>query len=121
LPFNPRNRAMGAISYRTESNKWQADMNVHWFDRMKLPDTRSNPAPYARGLYSVPYYTLNMQLTYRWKTLDVYGGCENVFNYRQPNPIISADNPFGRYFDISSVWGPTRGRELYLGVRYAIK
>jgi outer membrane receptor for ferrienterochelin and colicins len=121
LPFNPRNRAMGAISYRTESNKWQADMNVHWFDRMKLPDTRSNPAPYARGLYSVPYYTLNMQLTYRWKTLDVYGGCENVFNYRQPNPIISADNPFGRYFDISSVWGPTRGREFYLGVRYAIK
>lgn len=96
-------------------------MNVHWFDRMKLPDTRSNPAPYARGLYSVPYYTLNMQLTFRWKALDVYGGCENVFNYRQPNPIISADNPFGRYFDISSVWGPTRGREFYLGVRYSLK
>ncbi|MBL7691413.1 MAG: carboxypeptidase-like regulatory domain-containing protein [Flavipsychrobacter sp.] len=121
LPFNPRNRAMGALSYRTESSKWQADMNVHWFDRMKLPDTRSNPAPYARGLYSVPYYTLNMQLTFRWKALDVYAGCENVFNYRQPNPIISADNPFGKYFDISSVWGPTRGREFYVGVRYAIK
>jgi outer membrane receptor for ferrienterochelin and colicin len=121
LPFNPRNRVMGAVSYRAKNNKWQADANTHWFDKMRLPDTRSNPAPYARPLYSTPYYTLNVQATYRWKRLDIYAGCENIANYRQPNPIISADNPFGPYFDLSSVWGPTRGRELYIGVRYSIK
>ncbi len=121
LPFNPQNRVMGAVSYRTKKNRWQADANVHWFDKMRLPDTRNNPAPYRRPLYSVPYYTLNVQLTFKWKRLDIYAGCENLFNYRQPDPIISADNPFGQYFDLSSVWGPTRGREIYAGVRWSIK
>ena len=121
LPFNPRNRAMTAISHRTENNRWQADANVHWFDQMRLPDTRSNPEAYQRPLYSSSYFTLNVQGTFRWKALDIYAGCENLFGYVQPNPIISADNPFGPYFDISSVWGPTRGRELYLGVRWSLK
>ncbi len=121
LPFTPRNRLMAAVSYRTANKKWQADCNMHWFDRMRLPDTRSNPEPYARPLYSVPWYTVNVQLTFRWRKLDIYGGCENLANYTQPDPIISAADPFGKYFDISSVWGPTRGRELYIGVRYSIK
>lgn len=120
LPFNPRNRAMAAISYRTKNDRWQADANVHWFDKMRLPNTSSNPEAYRRPDYSVPYSTLNVQATFRWKTLDVYAGCENLMNYRQANPIIGADNPFGKYFDLSSVWGPTRGRELYLGVKYRI-
>lgn len=121
LPFNPRNRAMAALSYRTKDNCWQGDINAHWFDQMRLPDTRNNPEPYRRPLWSTPYATVNVQATFRWKLLDIYAGCENVTNYRQPNPIISADNPFGKYFDLSSVWGPTRGRELYLGVKYSIK
>jgi outer membrane receptor for ferrienterochelin and colicin len=121
LPFNPTHRAMGAVSYTTANRRWQADANVHWYDRMRLPDTRSNPEPYRRPLWSVPYTTLAVQLTWRWRTLDVYAGCENITNYRQPNPIISADNPFGPYFDLSSVWGPVRGRELYMGIRYAIR
>lgn len=121
LPFNPPHRMMGAVSYSARNKKWQADANVHWFDAMRLPDTRSNPVEYARPLYSVPYYTLNVQGTFRWRSMEVYAGCENIFNYIQPNPIISAANPFGPYFDISSVWGPTRGRELYMGIRYRLK
>jgi outer membrane receptor for ferrienterochelin and colicin len=121
LPFNPRNRVMVAASYRTKSNRWQADANVHWFDRMRLPNTGSNPEAYRRPLFSTPYATLNVQGTFRWKALDVYAGCENLLGFVQPNPIISAENPFGPYFDISSVWGPTRGRELYLGVRWSPK
>ena len=121
LPFNAKNRVMAAASYRTKNNRWQGDINAHWFDKMRLPDTKSNPIEYQRPLYSTPYATLNIQATFRWKTLDIYAGCENLFNYRQPNPIIGADNPFGKYFDLSSVWGPTRGRELYLGVRFSIK
>ncbi|MFA6151602.1 MAG: TonB-dependent receptor plug domain-containing protein [Chitinophagaceae bacterium] len=121
LPFNPRNRAMAAISYRTKNNQWQADANAHWFDKMRLPNTQNSPVEYRRPSYSVPYATLNVQLTYRIKKLELYGGCENVANYRQAKPIISAENPFGKYFDLSSVWGPTRGREFYFGVRYSVK
>lgn len=121
LPFNPRNRAMSAVSYRTTNNRWQVDVNAHWFDKMRLPDTQSNPEPYKRPSWSTAYTTLSAQGTFRLKTLELYAGCENIGNYRQPNPIISADNPFGPYFDLSSVWGPTRGREFYMGLRYSIK
>jgi hypothetical protein len=120
LPFNPGNRVMGAVSYRTRNKRWQGDINAHWFDRMRLPDTRSNPEAYQRPLWSSAYMTVNAQATFRWKTLDIYAGIENIAGYRQPNPIIAADNPFSPYFDLSSVWGPTRGRELYLGFRYSI-
>lgn len=121
LPFNPRNRAMSALSYRTANSRWQADVNAHWFDKMRLPDTQANPEPYRRPSSSSPYTTVSAQGTFRLKTLELYAGCENIGNYRQPNAIISADNPFGPYFDLSSVWGPTRGREFYMGIRYSIK
>ena len=55
------------------------------------------------------------------KALDVYAGCENLAGYRQSNPIISADNPFSKYFDLSSVCGPTRRRKLYFGIRFRLK
>jgi len=120
LPFNPKNRAMAALTYRTENDKWQFDANAHWYDRMRLPDTRSNPEPYRRDLHSTRYATFSTQATYKWKVVDFYLGCENIGGFRQANPIISSDNPFGQYFDLSSVWGPIRGREFYAGVRYKI-
>lgn len=121
LPFNPRNRIMSAISWRSKEERWQVDMNLHWFDKMRLPNTAMNPPEYRRLPYSQAYATLNMQLSFYWSTLNLYAGCENIANYRQPNPIISAHNPFGPYFDLSSVWGPTRGREWYIGVKYRLK
>jgi outer membrane receptor for ferrienterochelin and colicin len=121
LPFNPRNRAMGAVSARSNNNRWQGDVNVHWFDEMKLPNTSSNPEQYRRPDYSDPYATVNVQGTFRWKEFEFYAGCENIFGFVQQNPIIGADDPFGPYFDISSVWGPTRGREIYGGVRWKLK
>ncbi|MBL7711439.1 MAG: TonB-dependent receptor plug domain-containing protein [Chitinophagaceae bacterium] len=121
LPFNPRNRAMAAVSWASRSKRWQCDLNAHWFDRMRLPNTSANPAEYRRPSYSVPYATVNIQATFRVKDIELYSGCENIGNYRQADPIVSAHQPFGRYFDLSSVWGPTRGREWYLGIRYRIR
>jgi len=61
-----------------------------------------------------------MQFTYKFKNLDVYTGCENLFDFRQHQPIVSWQIPFGKYFDTSSVWGPTRGREMYIGFRFKL-
>jgi outer membrane receptor for ferrienterochelin and colicins len=52
--------------------------------------------------------------------LEIYLGAENILNYKQPNPIIDADNPFGDTFDASMVWGPIFGRKVYGGIRYRI-
>ena len=121
LPFNPRNKVLTTFSYKPISNKFHADMNIHWFGKQRLPDTKATPVEYQRPDYSQDYTTVNAQLTYVFRMFEVYAGCENIFDFRQNQPIISWQNPFSPYFDISSVWGPTRGREFYVGLRYRMK
>jgi len=121
LPFNPRHKVLTTFSYKPVNNKFHADVNIHWFGEQRLPDTKSNPVQYQRPDYSQDYTTANAQFTYVFKKFELYAGCENIFNFRQNQPIISWQDPFSPYFDISSVWGPTRGREFYAGVRWKLK
>ena len=118
LPFNARHRLMGTISYATTDSRWQGDVHAHWYGAMTLPNTSGNPEPFQRPEESPDYTTLTAQLTFRSGAFNIYGGCENIFDFRQQKPILGWQDPFGPYFDTSSVWGPTRGREFYLGVRW---
>jgi hypothetical protein len=97
------------------------DVNVHYTGRQRLPDTRSNPERYRRPDFSDAFLILNAQFTYSFPLLDIYVGCENLLDFRQLQPINAWQEPFGSYFDTSMVWGPTRGRELYAGIRLRIK
>ncbi len=121
LPFNPRHRVLGTFSYKPESSPFQFDLNAHWYGEQRLPDTQSNPSEFQRPDFSNPFTIINAQFTYYFKSLEIYAGCENIFDFRQHQPIISWQDPFSPYFDTSSVWGPTRGRELYMGFRYRLK
>lgn len=120
LPFNPRHKFLTTFSYKPLSNKFHFDMNIHWYGEQRLPDTRSNPIEFQRPDFSKPYTIVNAQFTYKFKKFEVYAGCENVFDFRQQQPIISWQDPFSPYFDTSSVWGPTRGREIYVGLRFKL-
>jgi outer membrane receptor for ferrienterochelin and colicins len=121
LPFNSKNRAMSALSYRSKNDKWYFDVNAHWYGRQRLPSTTSNPIEYQYPDYSKPYAVLNTQITFKLKQFEIYGGCENIFDFRQRQPIIGWQDPFSKYFDTSSVWGPTRGREIYTGIKWRKK
>jgi outer membrane receptor for ferrienterochelin and colicins len=120
LPFNPKHRILGALSFKPLSKKFNIDINVHWFDKQRLPDTKANPKEFQRPDYSNAFTLYNAQFTYNLKRIEIYIGAENIFNFRQWQPILSWQNPFGPYFDTSSVWGPTRGRELYTGIRFKL-
>jgi outer membrane receptor for ferrienterochelin and colicin len=120
LPFNSRHKFLTTFSYKPLSNKFHFDMNIHWYGEQRLPDTRSNPIEFQRPDFSKPYTIVNAQFTYKFKKFEVYAGCENVFDFRQQQPIISWQDPFSPYFDTSSVWGPTRGREIYIGLRFKL-
>jgi outer membrane receptor for ferrienterochelin and colicin len=120
LPFNSKHKVLTAFNFRSAKNRVLFDVNMHWFGKQHLPDTKANPLEYQRPDFSEPYTIVNTQLTYNFRKFEVYTGCENVFNFRQKQPIISWQNPFGPYFDTSSVWGPTRGREFYIGVRFKL-
>jgi len=120
LPFNPEYKIVTTFGYSPLSKKYQFDMNVHFYGKQRLPNTQSNPIEFQRPNFSEPYTVVNAQFTYNIKKFELYVGCENIFDFRQRRPIISYENPFGQYFDTSSVWGPTRGRELYIGFRYKL-
>ncbi|MHA7944047.1 TonB-dependent receptor [Formosa sp. 3Alg 14/1] len=120
LPFNPKHKVVTNLGYKPISNTYRMDVNFHWYGEQRLPDTQSNPEVYRRPDFSENYAILNAQFTYNLNRVELYTGCENIFDFRQEQPILSWQDPFGEYFDTSSVWGPTRGREFYLGVRYKI-
>jgi hypothetical protein len=48
----------------------------------------------------------------------VYVGSENLTGYRQKNPIIGADNPWGADFDATMIYAPLHGALFYAGFRY---
>lgn len=118
LPFNSKHKILVALSYLPKSKTWRVDLNAHWFGQQRLPDTQKNPDVYKQAQWSKAFTTFNLQGTKSWKKIELYGGIENLFDFRQIRPIVSWQNPFSPYFDTSFNWGPTRGREFYLGIRY---
>ena len=120
LPFNPKHKLLNTLSFEPRSGRWHMDANIHWFGIQQLPNTSNNPPEYRRPNQSETYTTMNMQFTWNFKKLELYTGCENIFDFRQRQPIIGWQNPFGPYFDTSSAWGPTRGREIYVGIRFKL-
>ena len=120
LPFNAKHKFLTTFSYKPLSKEYHFDVNLHWFGQQRLPITDSNPVEFQRPDFSESYFVINPQFTYSFEFFDVYLGCENLLDYRQERPIISWENPFGPYFDTSSVWGPTKGREIYVGITYRL-
>lgn len=120
LPLNPKHRVLGVLTWAPNRRPWHADMHFWWYGRQALPSTAGNPEPYIRPTHSQPYATFTLQWTYKWDKWELYTGCENIFDFRQRRPILGWEEPFGPHFDTAFVWGPTRGREGYLGIRYAI-
>ena len=120
-PLIAKNKAFINLAYKTK-NSWALDFTTQWVGEQRLPDTSSNPEEFRLVKYSPDYLMVNAQVTKSFeKGWDVYVGGENLGNYQQDNPIISADNPFGQYFDTSVVYAPIFGRMIYAGVRFKIE
>jgi outer membrane receptor for ferrienterochelin and colicin len=118
LPYNARHRVLGVLSFHSQEPRWQVDVNVHGYGRQRLPATESLSEENRPSDFSAPYATASLQYTQAFRRCDIFAGCENIFDFRQIRPIISWQNPFSTAFDTSFVWGPTRGREFYAGVRF---
>lgn len=117
-PLTSRYKALATASYETPLKKWQFDATVQFNGggRMPTPDAE-NPQWDA----NFPAYTqLSAQITRRFRQWSIYVGGENLTNFKQESPIVSAMNPRGDNFDANIVWGPTMGRKIYVGVRFNI-
>ncbi len=117
-PLVSRDRALFNVAYATKKDKWKFDFTTQWIGSKRIPGTQLNPTEFQRETASPSYVVFNAQVTRSFKNWDWYLGGENLGDYRQPNPILAANDPFGRYFDASLVWGPIVGRMVYTGFRF---
>lgn len=125
-PFVPRHRLFANFAYETQRNlknaNWMFDLTAQWIGEQEIPGTESNPIAFQRPDRSPSFSLFNTQITRNFnKKWSVYAGLENIFDFRQDQPIVDPSNPFGNNFDAALVWGPIFGRMIYGGVRFRIK
>ena len=119
-PMVSRYKGVLNLQYATHLNKWIFDFTASVNGPCRVWDfMKGYDGLYADGQTPV-YPLLYAQVTKRFKGFDIYAGGENLTNYRQPSPIINADNPFSTGFDASCVWGPLMGIKVYAGIRVTI-
>ena len=73
------------------------------------------------AVFAPAFSNVNAQITKAFYKWEMYVGGENLNNFTQKDPILSAKDPFSKNFDASMVWGPVIGRMVYVGMRYKIK
>jgi outer membrane receptor for ferrienterochelin and colicin len=117
-PLQSDYKALTTASYQTRLSKWQFDFTSQFNGGGRMP-TPSATNPLWGERFS-PYTIFLGQVTKNFKNLSLYLGSENLFDFRQPNPIIDAGNPRGDNFDATMIWGPVMGRKIYTGLRWNI-
>ncbi len=135
-PLTSRYKGVLNIQYATNLNKWIFDFTASVNGKSRvysfmegLQDNEGKPL-YKNG-YSPAYPLLYLQVTKRFKGIDIYLGAENLTNFRQKHLLIGTSmemlpghmasvNTSLPDFDASAVWGPIMGTKVYLGLRYTL-
>ena len=125
-PLQAEHRFFANLGFQThildKGQQWKFDVTYNWNGEQKLPFTGTNPIEYRLPENSPSYSLVNAQITRTFSsTFEIYVGGENIGNYKQANPILGSDAPFGTYFDSSIVYAPVFGQMYYAGLRFKIK
>ena len=109
------------LAYETD-NEWKFDWTLSGQGKKRIPFTGSNPVEYQLDTEAPGFMLMSAQITKGWKEgqFEIYAGGENILNFRQDNPIVAVNDPFGPNFDASLIWGPVFGRTTYAGFRYRL-
>lgn len=119
-PLVSPHKGLVSLHYSTKYEKWNFTLTTQYNGTSTIPDTQSNPVEYQLDETSPAYFIIHTQVLTKFSNWEVYFGAENLTNYKQKDPILAADDPFGDYFDSSMVWGPIIGRSINAGVRFII-
>jgi outer membrane receptor for ferrienterochelin and colicin len=119
-PLIPKDRVLGTLSFTTSNEHWKFDYTVAWEGSKKLQNVYFDQGN-AGKKYSPSFSVMNFQATKVFRKIELYAGCENILDFRQKNPIIHPENPFGNSFDATNIWGPILGRRAYVGLRWTVK
>lgn len=121
-PLTGKYKGLLTASYQTPLGLWQFDATIQLNGGGRMPD------PYELGnniLSWNPRYKsfeqLSAQVTRYFRWGSIYVGGENLTNFKQKNPIIGADDPWGSNFDSTMIWGPMHKAKFYIGARFHLK
>jgi hypothetical protein len=118
-------KALLNLNYALRHDKWKFNVTFQYNSPMRLPDMSENPEQYRpitnKNGKSPGWVMMNAQVTKKFRLWELYVGGENLLNYKQKNPIIAADQPFGKFFDASVIYMPITGAMGYVGVRVVLK
>ena len=114
-PLVSRYKALINLQYATNMRKWTFDFTAQLNGPARIP---TQTGDLKDSTLSPIYPMLFAQVSRRIKKWEIYLGCENLLNYKQKKPIISADAPYSTGFNSSLIWGPLMGAKVYVGVRF---
>lgn len=117
-PLTGRYKGLLTASYQTALGLWQFDatLQLNGGGRMPTPYLLDNDIPSWENRYGA-FEQLSAQVTRYFRNWSIYVGGENLTNFKQKNPIVDADNPWGDRFDSTMIWGPVHGAKGYIGLR----
>lgn len=116
----PQHRGMFNVAFASRNKKWEIDGTISVYSPVRLPDVDLPDGTRVTNEKSSVVPVGLAQITRHFKKWDLYVGGENLFNFKQKNPIISANNPYDPTFDATRVWAPIMGTIVYVGFRYEI-
>jgi len=135
-----QNRFKGLIttSYITPKGGWQFDATAQFngpgrlYDGFQLPENNNQYYEKDGAIYHKWYPQLMAQVTKYFKhNISLYFGADNMTDFVQQNPILGAVVSEGQRgagmidatspsFDATTIWAPTSGWGVYLGLRWAL-
>ncbi len=121
-PLMARHRGLVTLDYEFPNGKWQINTNYQLIGRQRFPHNHGFPDELIvdhNGM-SPAYVRIGAQITRKFKRLEIYFGGENLTGYRQENPIIDWENPFGEYFDAAQTYAPITGAMGFIGLRFSL-
>ncbi len=116
-PLTSRYRGLVNLAYATRLRKWVFDATAQFNGPARIPGMNGYQSEKRESEAFPVFFT---QITKNSKRFDIYLGVENLLDYKQKNPILNYNDPFGRDFDSSMIWGPLMGRKIYGGIRWRI-
>lgn len=120
VPLVTRSRGLMNLSYALVRYHWKFNYTLV-YEGQKALQFVYLPENGNRDTRSPDFFTMNFQATKEFKRFEIYGGAENLLDFRQKVPIINSSDPFGDKFDATNIWGPIAGRRIYLGLRFSIR
>jgi outer membrane receptor for ferrienterochelin and colicins len=122
--FLSKERVLFNVAYALPYDKWKIDGTLHWNGKRRIPNAEPlyDHTSYADMpvRYAPSFVNLNAQITRNFVKWEYYLGGENLTGFKQSNPIIEPNKPFGNGFDAGMAWGPIVGATIYTGVRFKL-